>query len=54
MTLYKVYVDGICVKQYRHRIQAVIYLMLKGFGCRAKGKVWMSDRVEIKEIGNER
>lgn len=53
MTLYKVYVDGICVKEYRHRVQAVIYLLLKGFGCRAKGKIWLLDNVRIEETNNE-
>lgn len=36
MVIYKVYVDGVCVKKYQHRIQAVIFLMLKGFGRRVR------------------
>ena len=50
MTIYRVYINGVCVKEYRHRIQAVIFLMLKGFGRRAKGNIWLSEKVKIEEF----
>lgn len=49
MTFYKVYVNGICVKEYRHHIQAVIYLAMKGLVLRARGMYWLAENAEIKE-----
>lgn len=50
---YEVYIKGEKVKEYPFRLQAIIYLILKGycyynnyFGC------WLDDRTEIKEIKN--
>lgn len=50
---YEVYIKGEKVKEYPFRLQAIIYLILKGycyynnyFGC------WFDDRTEIKEIKN--
>lgn len=50
MPRYKVYINGICVKAYRHRIQAVMYLAMRGFICRARGMYWLAENTEIKEI----
>lgn len=45
----EVYIDGRCVKEYRHRLQAVIYLAMKGCLYRARGLYWLSSNTEIKE-----
>ena len=46
---YEVYIDGSCVKEYHHRLQAVIYLAMKGCLCRARGMYWLAENAEIKE-----
>lgn len=46
---YEVYIDGHRVKRYRHRIQAVIYLAMKGLICRARGTHWLAKNAEIRE-----
>lgn len=49
MKTFDVYIDGHCVKRYRHRIQAVIYLAMKGLVLRARGMYWLAKNAEIKE-----
>lgn len=48
--IYEVYICGRKVKEYPHRIQAVIYLILKGFAYRCRYGCWISPEAEIKEI----
>lgn len=46
---YEVYIRGYKVKEYPHRLQAIIYLILKGFCYRSCYGCWISPDVEIKE-----
>lgn len=49
MTTYEVFINERCVKKYNHSIQAVIYLMIKGYLFRGRGKYWLANNVKIKE-----
>lgn len=51
---YEVYIDGHRVKRYRHSIQAVVYLAMKGLIYRARGMHWLAKNAEIKEKQNVR
>ena len=51
-SLFNVYVKGQKVKQYPTRLQAVIYLMMKGHCYNGKGFCFLSDDVEIREVKN--
>lgn len=48
--IYTVYIRGQKVKEYPYRLQAVIYLILKGFGYRSRHGFWISPEAEINEI----
>lgn len=52
MTTYEIYINGKCVKKYHYRLQAVIYLAIKGYLFRGRGKYWLANNVEIKEKQN--
>lgn len=49
--MFEVYVSGRKVKEYPFRLQAVIYLMLKGFCYRSRLGRWIDDRAEIRKVG---
>lgn len=50
---HEVYICGRKVKEYLFRLQAVIYLMLKGLCYRSRFGYWVDDRAEIKEVHDE-
>ena len=45
----QVIINNEVVKEYPHKLQAIIYLVLKGFCYSGKGHHQLDDRVEIKE-----
>lgn len=48
--IYRVFVDGECVKEYRHRIQAVIWCFLHGYVYSGRGYTFINDyHVKIEE-----
>ncbi len=51
---YEVWIKGEKVKEYRHKIQAVIYLVIKGlvYGNYFKG-YWIDPDAQIREVTNE-
>lgn len=51
--MFEVYVHGQKVKKYHTRLQAVIYLILKGFCYRSRIGCFLSDLAEIREVKNE-
>lgn len=48
--MFEVYVHGQKVKKYPTRLQAVIYLILKGFCYRSRIGYFLSDLAEIREV----
>lgn len=50
---YEIYIHGHKVKEYPHHLQAVIYLILKGFCYRSRFGCWIDNRAEIREVINE-
>lgn len=48
--MFEVYICGRKVKTYKFRIQAVVYLMLKGLCCRSRLGCWIDDRAEIRKV----
>lgn len=51
--MYEVYIDGRKVKEYPHRLQAVIYLILKGHCYYCRFGKWLDDRAEIREVADD-
>ena len=49
--MFEVYIDDRKVKTYKFKLQAVIYLMLKGFCYRSRLGRWIDDRAEIRKVG---
>lgn len=47
--IYEVYIRSRKVKEYPHHLQAVIYLIFKGFCYRSRHGYWIDNRAEIKE-----
>lgn len=48
--MFEVYIKGAKVKEYPHRLQAVIYLILKGYGYCSRFGSWINDEAEIREV----
>lgn len=48
--IYEVYVNGEKVKEYPHYIQAVIYLVLKGYCYQDRFGRWLDNRTEIRKV----
>ena len=48
--IYEVYICGRKVKEYQHKLQAVTFLILKGFCYRSRHGCWISPEAEIKEV----
>ena len=51
--MYEVYIDGRKVKEYPHKLQAVIYLILKGYCYRSRFGKWLDKRAEIRDVADE-
>lgn len=51
--MYEVYIDGRKVKEYPHKLQAVIYLILKGYCYRSRFGKWLDKKTEIREVEDE-
>lgn len=51
--IYGVYIHGKKIKEYPHRLQAVVYLILKGFCYHSRHGYWISPEAEIREIKDE-
>lgn len=47
---YEVYIKGEKVKEYPHKLQAVIYLMLKGFCYQDRFGKWLDKRTKIVKV----
>lgn len=50
--MYAVFVDGVEVKRYPHKIQANIYLIMRGFAHRSRFGSWLNNRVKVVEVDN--
>lgn len=48
--IYEVYIKGEKVKEYPHRIQAIIYLFMKGYVYGSRYGSWISSDCEIREV----
>ena len=46
---YQIIVNNKIVKEYPHKLQAVIWCILKGYGYSGKGHHWISG-AEIREV----
>lgn len=51
--MFEVHICGRKVKEYPFRLQAIIYLMLKGLCYRSRFGCWIDNRAEIREVTNE-
>lgn len=49
--MYQVVVNGKVVKEYEHKLQAIIWCFLKGYGYEGKGYRWIIG-AEIREVKN--
>ena len=47
---YAVYIEGQKVKEYPHKLQAIIYLILKGFCYQDRYGYWLDKRAKIVEV----
>lgn len=48
--MYNVYISGRLVKEYPFHIQAIIYLMLKGYCYRSRCGMFLDNRVKIVKV----
>ena len=48
--IYEVYINGVKVKEYPHKLQAVIYLILRGCCYRSRFGKWLNKKTEIREV----
>lgn len=48
--MYAVFVDGVEVKRYPHKIQANIYLIMHGFAYRSRFGSWLDGRTKVLKI----
>lgn len=46
--MYEVWINGQLEKTYKHKLQAIIYLMLNGHVYSGKGLYFLSNKVKIK------
>ena len=51
--MYEVYINGRKVKEYPHKLQAVIYLILGGYCYHSRFGKWLDKKTEIREVANE-
>ena len=52
--MYEVYINNQKVKEYPTKIQAVVYLIMKGYCWRNyRWGVWIDDRAKIVEVKND-
>lgn len=48
--MFEVYICGRKAKEYPFRLQAIIYLMLKGLCYRSRFGYWISPEAEVREV----
>lgn len=48
--MYNVYISGRLVKEYPFHIQAIIYLMLKGYCYNSRFGMFLDNRVKILKV----
>lgn len=48
--MFEVYIKDQKVKEYPFRLQAIIYLILKGYCYRSRFGCWIDNRAEIREV----
>lgn len=48
--MYQVIINNIVVKEYKHKIQAIIYLWMHGYVYYGKGSYWFNNKCKIRKI----
>lgn len=48
--MYQVIINNIVVKEYKHKIQAIIYLWMHGYVYQGKGSYWFNDKCKIRKV----
>lgn len=46
--MYQVIINNQIVKEYKHKIQAIIYLWMHGYVCQGKGYYWIKNNCKIR------
>lgn len=48
--MYQIIINNIIVKEYKYKIQAIIYLWMHGYVYQGKGYHWIKDNYKIRKV----